>query len=151
IPFVFILIALVVNIARSGRIGEPEGVGGALDRAITPQGGSRLAASVDPETPFPRVNFVAPIVVFALVCLLPLVLAPYWLTQFALAATLAVIFLAITLVTGEGGMLWLCQITFAGVGAIATGQLVAEHGVPLLPSILVGAAIAAVLGVIIGL
>src|SRR5262245_60773014 len=54
IPFVFILISLVVNIARSGRVIESNDVGGALDRAITPQGGSRLAASVDVDIPYPK-------------------------------------------------------------------------------------------------
>ena len=37
-----------------------------------------------------------------------------------------------TLVTGEGGMLWLCQITFAGVGALTTAQLANHYGWPVL-------------------
>src|SRR5581483_11611389 len=47
IPFVFIVLSLVYNIVRSGRVSETDGVGGALDRAIVPHGSSRLAASVD--------------------------------------------------------------------------------------------------------
>ena len=44
----------------SGRVNEEEGVGGALDRAITPNGGSRLAASADAENLYPKLNFIVP-------------------------------------------------------------------------------------------
>ena len=104
------------------RSGETEGWGGALDRAITPQGESRLAGSTSsvvgdgvaqlrrqvrrPAAAHRRRGRAAPD---------------------RRAATgsgcsprpspTRVIFLSWTIVTGEGGMLWLCQITFAGVGA----------------------------------
>ena len=60
IPFVFIVISLIINIVRSGRVNEEEGVGGALDRAITPHGGSRLAASVDVDEPLPEAQLLLP-------------------------------------------------------------------------------------------
>lgn len=151
IPFAFVVISLVVNIVRSGRVNEEEGVGGALDRAITPNGGSRLAASSDAENLYPKLNFTFPIVLFAGVCILPLVFAPYWQALMVTGVALAVIFLSYTLVTGEGGMLWLCQITFAGVGALASAQFATEHGWPIIPSVLMGGVIAGVIGVIIGL
>jgi branched-chain amino acid transport system permease protein len=151
IPFAFVVISLIVNILRSGRVNEDEGVGGALDRAITPNGGSRLAASADSEDLYPKVNFVFPIILFAAICILPLVFKPFWLGQFTIGVTLAVVFLAYTLVTGEGGMLWLCQITFAGVGALATGQLATEHGWPVLLAIVGGGVVAAAIGLVIGL
>ena len=69
IPFAFVVISLIVNIIRSGRVNEEEGVGGALDRAITPNGGSRLAASADTEDFYPKLNFCFPVVLFA--CRLP--------------------------------------------------------------------------------
>ena len=56
-------------------------------------------------------------------------------------------FLAYTLVTGEGGMLWLCQITFAGVGALATGAARDRHGWPCSSAMIGGGVIAAVIGV----
>ena len=151
IPFAFVVISLIVNILRSGRVNEDDGVGGALDRAITPNGGSRLAASADSEDLYPKVNFVFPIILFAGICILPLVFAPFWLGQFTVAVSLAVVFLAYTLVTGEGGMLWLCQITFAGVGALATGQLATEHGWPVLLAIVGGGVVAAAIGLVLGL
>ena len=151
IPFAFVVISLIVNILRSGRVNEDDGVGGALDRAITPNGGSRLAASADSEDLYPKVNFVFPIILFAGVCILPLVFAPFWLGQFTVGVSLAVVFLAYTLITGEGGMLWLCQITFAGAGALATGQLATEHGWPVLLAIVGGGVVAAALGLVLGL
>jgi branched-chain amino acid transport system permease protein len=151
IPFAFVVISLIVNLARSGRVNEEEGVGGALDRAITPNGGARLAASTDSENLYPRLNFTFPIILFAGVCLLPLIFKPYWLGLLATGVCLAIVFLAYTLVTGEGGMLWLCQITFAGVGALATGQLATEHGWPVLAAVVGGGVIAAAIGVVIGL
>ena len=150
IPFAFVVISLIINIIRSGRVNEEEGVGGALDRAITPNGGSRLAASADTEDYYPKTNFYFPVVLFGVACLLPLVLEPYWLGLFMTSVCVAVSFLAMTLVTGEGGMLWLCQITFAGVGALATGQLATEHGWPVLLAVVGGGAIAALLGLLIG-
>ncbi|MEX1008079.1 MAG: ABC transporter permease [Acidimicrobiia bacterium] len=151
IPFVFIVISLIVNIARLGRVNEEEGVGGALDRAITPHGGSRLAASVDVDDPFSRLNFFFPIFVFATVCVVGLILKPFWLGQLGAAAALAIVFLSFTLVTGEGGMLWLCQIAFAGVGAISTAYVADVWGLPVLLAIVMGGLSAGVIGLIIGL
>ena len=99
---------------------EDEGVGGALDRAIAPDGASRSAPSADVDEPYAQLNFFGPIVVFAFVCILRLILKPFWIGQLGAAVALAIVFLSFTLVIGEGGMLWLCEITFAGVGAIAT-------------------------------
>jgi len=39
-----------------------------------------------------------------------------------------VIFLSFTVVVGEGGMIWLCQASFAAIGAIGTAQLATNHG-----------------------
>jgi branched-chain amino acid transport system permease protein len=151
IPFAFVVISLIVNIIRSGHVNEEEGVGGALDRAITPNGGSRLAASTDSENTYPKLNFWFPVVLFAGICLLPLIFKPYWLGILATGVSLAVVFISYTLVTGEGGMLWLCQITFAGVGALATAQLATVHGWPVLAAVIGGGVIAAAIGVVIGL
>ena len=126
-------------------------MGGALDRAITPNGGSRLAASADSEDLYPKLNFGVPDRRSSRsLCLLPLIFAPYWLGLLATGVALGVVFLSYTLVTGEGGMLWLCQITFAGVGAIATAQLATEHGWPFLLAMIGGGVIAAAIGLVIG-
>ena len=117
---------------RTGRT-RKKGWAGALDRAITPHGGSRLAASLGRRRrPFAKLNFFFPIFVFAVVCVVGLILKPFWLGQLGIAAALAIVFLSFTLVTGEGGMLWLCEIAFAGVGAIGTAWFADEWGVPVL-------------------
>ena len=83
--------------------------------------------------------------------LLPLILQGYWVGLTAEAFAFAVIFLSWTLVTGEGGMLWLCQITFAGIGAITTAELATNHGWPVLVAVLAGGVVAMVIGLVIGL
>jgi branched-chain amino acid transport system permease protein len=150
IPFVFVVVSLIINLARAGRVNEEEGVGGALDRSIKPHGGTRLAASADAENLYPRLNFWFPVVVFAGIALLPLILAPYWTTVLMTGVCLAVVFISYTLVTGYGGMLWLCQITFAGAGALTTAQLATQHGWPVLLALVGGGVVAAAMGVLIG-
>ena len=136
IPFVVIALVLLYNLARRGRVGEIEGVGGALDRAITPQGESKLAGSTTSALETGSLSLVSkyagPLLLIVAVSLLPLILQGYWVGLTAQAFAFAVIFLSWTLVTGEGGMLWLCQITFAGIGAMTTAELATNHGWPVL-------------------
>ena len=47
-------------------------------------------------------------------------------------------------------MLWLCQITFAGVGALTTAQLANHFGWPVLAAVLAGGLVALAMGVIVG-
>ncbi|MBO0731587.1 MAG: branched-chain amino acid ABC transporter permease, partial [Acidimicrobiaceae bacterium] len=87
------------------------------------------------------------------VAVLPLIFQhnAYWLGLTAFGFCYAITFLTFTIVTGEGGMLWLSQIIFAGVGALAAGQFVQSWHVPVLLAIVFGGVIAAVVGAIIGL
>ena len=86
----------------------------------------------------------------AVVAALPLILHGFWVGLVGEAIAFGVVLLSITLVTGEGGMIWLCQITFAGVGAITAAQLVTRHGWPVLAAIVAGGLIAAPMGIVIG-
>jgi branched-chain amino acid transport system permease protein len=154
VPFVFIVVFLVYHIVRAGRVSEGDGVGGALDRAILPQGGARLGASAEPATGGdvdPRIRKWAPIVGFAFVLILPNLLHPFWVGLMAQAVAVALFMLSYTLVTGEGGMLWLSQITFAGIGALVAAQLATRHGWPVLLAALASALLVAVLGTLLGL
>jgi branched-chain amino acid transport system permease protein len=154
IPFMVIAIFLIYSLLRRGRVGETEGWGGALDRAITPQGESRLAGSTTSALETASLGFVGkyagPLLLIVIVSALPLIVSGYWVGLFAQAFAFAVIFLSWTIVTGEGGMLWLCQITFAGVGAITTAQLATNHGWPVLVAALVGGLVAMAMGAIVG-
>jgi branched-subunit amino acid ABC-type transport system permease component len=74
-----------------------------------------------------------------------------WVFTFATGLVLSVIFLSITMLTGMGGQLSLCQATFAGVGAFAAGQLASHFGFPVLIGALVGGVMAAGVGVVVAL
>jgi len=148
IPFIVSAIFLVYHTLRGAAVDEAHGVGGALDRAIRPQ---------DAESARPATGSVAatvgwrpPLVGFLCVCALPLVLHNFWLGLLAQAVAFGVVFLSFTLVTGEGGMIWLCQASFACVGAMTAATLALHHGVPILLGMLIGGLIAAPLGVLVG-
>ena len=156
IPFFVMGAFLLAYVLVSGRINEAASTGGALDRAIRPMGGG------DEVSPASAVSVVAtrsgwsrymlgPVAVIAVVALLPVLLTGYWLTLLAGGLAFAVIFLSFTMVVGEGGMIWLCQATFAGCGAIATAQLATNHGMNPLLAVLIGGLIATPIGVVIGL
>src|SRR6202044_1912466 len=135
-------LVLLYNLIRRGSIGENDGWGGALDRAIAPQGESRLAgstASVVEEASLSWAGkYAGPVILIIAVGALPMILQGYWIGLMAQAIAYGVIFLSWTIVTGEGGMLWLCQITFAGVGALTTAQLANHYGWPVLAGAAVG-------------
>ena len=154
VPFIVIALVLIYNLVRRGRVGEIDGWGGALDRAITPQGESRLAGSTASVVETAQLNIVSryagPVVLIALAGTLPLILGGYWVGLVAQAFAFGVIFLSWTLVTGEGGMLWLCQITFAGVGALTTAQLANNHGWPVLAAVAAGGLVALIMGAVVG-
>ena len=75
----------------------------------------------------------------------------FWIGVFAQGVALSIIFLSYTMVTGEGGMISLCQITLAGIGAFATARLAAEAGFPAWAAILVGALVAVPFGLLVAL
>jgi branched-chain amino acid transport system permease protein len=75
----------------------------------------------------------------------------FWVGVFAQGVALAVIYLSYTLVTGEGGLISLCQITLAGIGAFAAARLAAEAGWPMWLAILAGALFAVPFGLLVAL
>jgi len=156
IPFFVMGAFLLAYVLVSGRINEAASTGGALGRAIRPMGGgdevgSASAVSVVATRSGWSWYMLGPVAVIAVVALLPVLLTGYWLTLLAGGLAFAVIFLSFTMVVGEGGMIWLCQATFAGCGAIATAQLATNHGMNPLLAVLIGGLIATPVGVVIGL
>jgi branched-chain amino acid transport system permease protein len=154
VPFIVIAIVLIYNLVRRGRVGDAATWGGALDRAITPQGESRLGGSTTGAVESVSVNlrgrYAGPVFLIIVAASLPLALQGYWVGLTAEAFAYGVIFLSWTIATGEGGMLWLCQITFAGVGALTTAQLANNHGWPVLAAVIAGGLVALVMGIIVG-
>jgi branched-chain amino acid transport system permease protein len=154
VPFMFIAVFLLYNLIRRGQVSETERVGGALDMAIIPQGESQLAGSTSSALDSGSLGFISkyggPLVLIAIAAVLPIVVQGFWVGLVAQAFAYAIIFLSFTLVTGEGGMIWLCQITFAGVGGLTASQLATNHGWPILAAIVVGGLVALPMGLIIG-
>jgi branched-chain amino acid transport system permease protein len=153
IPFAFILVFLIFHIFRSGAVDEEAGIGGPLDHAIRPANEEAESLAGTATVSSDVSSKALALIPMAVVAALPLIFhgSAYWLGLTALGICYAITFLTFTVVTGEGGMLWLSQIIFAGAGALATGQFVNSWHVPVLVAILMGAIIAAVAGAIIGL
>lgn len=74
------------------------------------------------------------------------VLDGFWRQLVTSGLVLAVILLSFTVLTGLGGMVSLCQATFAAIGAFATARIVDSSGAPVLLAIVAGALIAAAVG-----
>ncbi|MFL6239792.1 MAG: ABC transporter permease [Actinomycetes bacterium] len=75
----------------------------------------------------------------------------YWLKLATTALVYGVIFLSVTLITGIGGQLSLCQATFAGIGAFTAGQLATAHGMSILVAIVIGTVVAAASGAVLAI
>ncbi|HVW41361.1 MAG TPA: ABC transporter permease [Amycolatopsis sp.] len=156
IPILVMGAFLVVYIGFTGQANESTSTGGALDHAIRPMGGDESStASANTAVVASRTGWspymLGPVVVIAIVALLPLLLQGYWLTLLGSGFAFALVFLSYTMVIGEGGMIWLCQAAFAGTGAIATAQLATNLGMHPVAAVFVGAVIATPIGVILGL
>ena len=154
VPFMFIAVFLLYSLLRRGQVSETERVGGALDMAIIPQGESQLAGSTSSALDSGSLGLISkyggPAVIVIIAALLPILVGGFWIGLVGQAFAYAVIFLSFTLVTGEGGMIWLCQITFAGVGGLTAAVLATNHGWPILAAIVVGGLVALPMGLIIG-
>jgi len=74
-----------------------------------------------------------------------------WVRRFTEGLVYAVLFLSITVFTGLSGQISLGQAAFAGFGAFTAGQLATDHGIPILLAALIGAAVAAVIGMALAL
>jgi branched-chain amino acid transport system permease protein len=117
------------------------------------------APPIPPQTGWKRA--IGPLITAVVLVALPLLfdnvtilgveLDQFWIGVFAQGLALAVIYLSYTLVTGEGGLISLCQITLAGIGAFAAARLAAEAGWPVWLAILAGAVFAVPFGLLVAL
>ncbi|HMF83636.1 MAG TPA: ABC transporter permease [Acidimicrobiia bacterium] len=74
------------------------------------------------------------------------VVSSFWLLIITKAVIFSLIFLSITVITGMAGQISLCQASFAAVGSFGTAQLAQHFGLPVLLTMVIGAAMAAVVG-----
>jgi branched-chain amino acid transport system permease protein len=89
--------------------------------------------------------------VAAAVLLAPEVLSGRWEAIVAKGLALGIIFVSYTVVTGEGGMISLCQVTIAGIAGAVTADLATNHGASVLVAILVGAVVVVPIGILVAL
>jgi len=135
-------------------VSDESQTGGPLDAAIRPaslDSSAPVLAHVGPSAGVLSVGLS--LLPLAFVAALPLIFSgsPYWLGLTASGMCYAITFLSFTVVTGEGGMLWLSQIIFAGGGAITAAQLVLVWHLPVLLAILLAGVLMALVGAVIGL
>jgi branched-chain amino acid transport system permease protein len=154
VPFAFIAVFIVYNLILKRDLSESQQVGGALDTAITPQGESQLAGSAGGDLEGTSLGFIGryggPLLLIVICALLPLIVQGLWVNLLDQAFAYAIIFLSFTLVTGEGGMIWLCEITFAGIGGLISAQLSVTHHWPVLLAIIAGGLITLPVGLLVG-
>jgi branched-chain amino acid transport system permease protein len=153
VPFAFIGVFLIYNLVLRRDLSDTQRLGSALDGAITPNGqgtmSSTEAALLDAQMGF-WARYGGPLIFGAIAAILPLVLGGSWKTLVVEAFAYGIIFLSFTLVTGEGGMIWLCMITFAGIGGLWTAQLSTTYHLPVLLAIVLGGLIALPIGLLLG-
>jgi branched-chain amino acid transport system permease protein len=149
IPGIFIVVFLLIYLLRRGQVTVNAATGGPLDEAIRPHGLGFAAGTRAATTS--RTRQVAACAVVAMVAVAILFSNAFWVAQLGLGVVYALTFLSFSLVTGEGGMIWLCQITFAGFGAIVTGQAAVEAHVPVLLAVLLGGIVAGAVGMVLAM
>jgi branched-chain amino acid transport system permease protein len=92
---------------------------------------------------------IGPAVAAVLLLSVPLWLDDFWVGVVSQGIALAILFVTFTLVTGEGGMLSLCQATLAGVGAFTAASLATDAGWPVGLAVLAGALLAVPIGMLV--
>jgi branched-chain amino acid transport system permease protein len=111
-----------------------------------------VTSEADAEAQVPRWRGIVKMLLPALVvALAPLVISDLYQAITARGLAIGIAFLSYTIVAGEGGMISLCQITFAGLGGVITAQLATNQDWPVLVAIPVAALIVAVIGLIVAL
>ena len=150
IPFLVMVVFLIIYSFTSGGLRreaftlDARAAGGVHGDAppLPPSHGWRRAAG--------------PAVLIAALAVVPFVFDGYWVNVFTVGVALSIIFLSFTLVTGEGSLISLAQITLAGIGGFAAARLadsgdVLNLGLPVWLSILIGALVAVPFGLAIAL
>lgn len=92
---------------------------------------------------------VGPCLVAAALLSVPLWLDDFWVGVVSQGVALAILFLTFTVVTGEGGMVSLCQVTLAGIGGFTAAKLATNSDWPVGLALLAGALVAVPIGLLV--
>jgi branched-chain amino acid transport system permease protein len=96
-------------------------------------------------------RYVGWVVLAVVLVVTPFVLTGSWLGTVVAGLAFAVVFLSNRAVTAEAGIINLCQVTLAGIGAVAVGQLTTVYHVPVLLAVLLSAVVGGIAGIVVGL
>ncbi len=143
LPFIVLVAALLI-VPGLRKLGEATDPLASIDPPTPPTTAAMRAPQID------RIIRVAWYVLLAAFIVSMLTWMPKtWENVFNAGLAFSVIFLSITLITGMGGQLSLCQAMLAGVGAFTAAQLANHLGLSLLVGGLVGAVAAGVVAVVL--
>ncbi|HZQ85176.1 MAG TPA: ABC transporter permease [Acidimicrobiales bacterium] len=120
VPFIVMMVFLVAY----------QGFGRSRSGAVAT---SRVAARgtvSDEVTTGPHVRQIGFAVIVGLVVVVSLILPHYWVGIVGSGVCLGIALLSYSVVTGQGGIISLCQISFAGLGAVFTAQLATNNHWP---------------------
>lgn len=140
-PFLFLFVLLVVTRSlRSQRTSDPMA-------GVDPP--PMVAQGTKANLPGSRWQQLAALAV--VVALGAVFLNQYWSGVFASAALMAVVFLSLMLLTGQGGYISLAHAAFVGTGAFVAAQLAIEQDIPIVFASLAGGLVAAVFGLLLAI
>ncbi len=142
IPFIVMIVCLLAyrGLGKEQFEADPSAGATAIDDA-----------ALAPPRPVGWQRFVRPLALVVVLIAIPFWLDDFWLGVVAQGLALAIAFLSYTVLTGEGGMLSLCQITFAGVGGVMTAQFATEVGMSVFVAVLLGGLVAVPFGLLVAL
>jgi branched-chain amino acid transport system permease protein len=145
----FPFVVLAVLLVGRRRLGQGAGVGDPLTVCDPPAASFRAPRRMEEVALGSRAFGILLVVVLVIVALV--VVPGNWEFTFTQGIVLAIVFLSITLLTGMGGQISLCQAAFAGVGAFTVGQLAAHFGTSVLVGVVAGGLVAGAVGAVVAL
>jgi len=115
---------------------------------------TRATSQEHPEAPAPPPlrgwrAAIGPLFVAGVLFSVPLWLSDFWVGVVSQGMALAILFLTFTVVTGEGGMVSLGQMTLAGIGGFTAAKLATDSGWPIGWALLTGALVAVPVGMLV--
>lgn len=140
-PFIFLFVLLLVH------------------RSIGQRSGADPMAGVDPPPTIagaalanlPGTRLQRAVLLVAALAAVFLFANQFWAGLFAEGALMAIVFLSMLLLTGQGGHVSLCHAAFVGNGAWVSAQLTIEYDWPVLVAVLAGAAFSGATGLLLAL
>ena len=111
---------------------------------------ARAAVTAEVETG-PRVRLIGFLIIIGLVIVVSFLLPNYWVGIVGSGICLSIALLSYSVVAGQAGIISLCQISFAGIGAIVTAQLATVHHWPTLVALVAGGLVAVPIALLVAL